>query len=147
MALSRIVQATFYARHDTGTPARVTISALACNIALKVVFVWGLHMGIAGVALGTALGSWINVGVLTWIGRKRELLALDAGFYRALLPVLIAAVAAGVGAYLGAHALRHDTMRFQGEINLLLATVLGGIGYGAVLLAFRRSLPLGRFAL
>jgi len=145
-ALSRIVQATFYARHDTATPARVTIAALACNIALKVVFVWGLHLGIAGVALGTAFGAWINVGVLTWIGRKRTLLALDNAFHRALLPVLIATVAAGGGAYLGAIALHRAAVPFHDEINLLLAMAVGGIAYGTIVLLFRKRLPLGRFA-
>lgn len=145
-ALSRIVQATFYARHDTATPARVTIAALICNIALKVVFVWGLNLGIAGVALGTALGAWINVGVLTWIGRRRALLAMDDAFHRALLPVLIAAAAAAAGAYLGAVALHHVNVPFRDEMNLLLAMILGGGAYGAAVLVFRRSLPLGRLA-
>ena len=62
MALVRIVASTFYARHDTMTPARATVTAIVANIALKVLFVWGLHLGVAGVALGTALGAWINVG-------------------------------------------------------------------------------------
>src|SRR6185503_8355697 len=100
-ALTRIVQATFYARHDTATPARVTITALLCNIALKVLFVWGFGLGIAGVALGTSLGAWINVAILTWLGNRRSLLSLDSSFYRALLPVLVAAVMAAAGAWLG----------------------------------------------
>ena len=62
MALVRIVASTFYARHDTLTPARATVTAIVSNIVLKVIFVWGLHLGVAGVALGTALGAWINVG-------------------------------------------------------------------------------------
>src|SRR5207253_9078272 len=41
MALIRIVAPTFYARHDTVTPMRATVIAMACNIALKFVFVWG----------------------------------------------------------------------------------------------------------
>jgi len=145
-ALSRIVQATFYARHDTATPARVTIASLLCNIALKVVFVWGLDLGIAGVALGTALGAWINVGVLTWIGRSRSLLTMDDAFRRSLLPVLLAAIAAACGAYIGSFALQHVHVPFRSEINLLMAMVLGGAAYGAVVLAFRRALPLGRLA-
>jgi hypothetical protein len=35
---------------------------------------------------------------------------------------------------------------FRDEMNLLLAIVLGGLAYGAAVLAFRRSLPLGRLA-
>src|SRR4051812_9982329 len=42
MALVRIVASIFYARHDTATPMRATVIAMTCNIALKVVFVWGL---------------------------------------------------------------------------------------------------------
>src|SRR5690242_11674163 len=47
-ALVRIVASTFYARHDTVTPMHATVTAMACNIALKVVLVWGFDLGIAG---------------------------------------------------------------------------------------------------
>lgn len=146
-ALSRIVQATFYARHETATPARVTIVALICNILLKVVFVWGFHLGIAGVALGTSLGAWLNVGVLTIIGRKRALLSMDDNFRRAVIPAIAAAVAAGAGGWAGVllgHAI--NVPRFHDEMMLALAVVFGGAAYGAAVLAFRRSLPLGRLA-
>ena len=102
MALVRIVASTFYARHDTMTPARATVTAIVCNIVLKIVFVWGLHLGVAGVALGTALGAWINVAILTWSGRSRALLAIETTFVRALPPALLAALADGAGAWLGA---------------------------------------------
>jgi putative peptidoglycan lipid II flippase len=71
MALVRIVASTFYARHDTMTPARVTVTAIAVNIALKIVFVWGFHLGIAGIALGTALapGS-MSARFSSWRARK-----------------------------------------------------------------------------
>ena len=106
MALLRIVQSTFYARHDTLTPVRATITAIVSNILLKIVFVWGFHLGVAGVALGTALGAWINVGILTWLGRSRALLAIESVFVNALPPVLIAAIAAGAGAWIGVCASR-----------------------------------------
>ena len=81
MAMVRIVASTFYARHDTMTPVRATVIAIVSNILLKVVFVWGLHLGVAGVALGTALGAWINVGILPGFpGRSRALLALETAF-------------------------------------------------------------------
>jgi putative peptidoglycan lipid II flippase len=145
-ALTRIVQATFYARHNTATPARVTVTALACNIALKVIFVWGFGLGIAGVALGTSLGAWINVAILSWLGRKRLLLSMDERFHRALLPVLLAAAAAAAGAWLGVMLMGEVHTSLHDALALGLATVLGCIGYAAVVLLFRRSLPLGRFA-
>ncbi len=147
MALIRIVASTFYARHDTLTPARATVTALVSNIALKVLFVWGLHWGVAGIALGTALGAWINVGLLTWLGRSRALLAIEKQFLRALPPALIAALACGGGAWLGARlgeALANG--RHTDIVALVCAMALGGLGFVATVLMLRNRLPLGRLA-
>jgi putative peptidoglycan lipid II flippase len=142
MALIRIVAPTFYARHDTVTPMRATMTAMACNIALKFVFVWGLGLGVAGIALGSAIGAWINVAVLTWTGYSRKLLAIEKLFLRALPAALLAAIATGVGAWLGAKLLQG-----QGDIPALAAAIAcAGAGYVAVLLLLRGTLPLGRAA-
>jgi len=141
-ALVRIVASTFYARHDTATPVRATVIAMACNIALKVVFVWGFGLGVAGIALGTAIGAWINVGLLTWFGRSRDLLAIERIFIRALPAALLAALVTGAGAWAGAQLLRD-----HGDVAALIAAMAcAGLGYGAVLLLFRGRLPLGRTA-
>jgi putative peptidoglycan lipid II flippase len=147
MALIRIIASTFYARHDTITPARATVTALVSNIALKVLFVWGLHWGVAGIALGTALGAWVNVGLLTWLGRSRALLAIETQFVRALPPALAAALACGIGAWAGARmgeTLAHG--RHADIAGLVCAMALGGLGYGAVVLLLRGRLPLGRLS-
>jgi putative peptidoglycan lipid II flippase len=148
-ALVRIVASTFYARHDTMTPARATFVSIAVNIALKVLFVWGLGWGIAGIALGTSFGAWMNVAQLVFAGRRRDLLTIDTGLRRALLPIVLAAAVAGGGAYL--------TVMFGGQVlpplgswrdAVLLAGagVIGTLGYGAIVFLFRRSLPLGRLS-
>jgi putative peptidoglycan lipid II flippase len=140
MAMLRIVQATFYARHDTLTPVRSTVVALLSNILLKFVFVWGLNLGVAGLALGTAAGAWINVATLTWTGHSRALLAIERQFLRALPAALLAALACGGGAWLGA-----GLLKTHGDIvSLAAAMVCAGLGYGAVLLILRSRLPLGR---
>jgi putative peptidoglycan lipid II flippase len=142
MALVRIVASTFYARHDTATPVRATLTAMVCNIALKILFVWGLGFGVAGIALGTALGAWINVGLLTWLGRSRDLLSVERQFLRALPAALLAALATGAGAWLGA-----SLLKAHGDVIALAgAVVCAGLGYGAILLLFRGHLPLGRLA-
>jgi putative peptidoglycan lipid II flippase len=140
MALIRILGPTFYARHDTATPMRATLIAMTCNIALKFVFVWGLGLGVAGIALGTAFGAWINVGVLTWYGRSRALLAIERIFVRALPVALLAALACGAGAWIGV-----DLAGRYGDIAALAAAILvAGLFYGAVLAVFRKALPLRR---
>jgi putative peptidoglycan lipid II flippase len=138
MSLVRILASTFYARHDTMTPVRATLAAMASNIALKIFFVWGLQLGVAGLALGTALGAWINVGLLTWLGRNRDLLAIEAQFLRALPAALLAALATGAGAWAGA-----GLLQAHGDVAALAAAIVcAGLGYGTVLLLFRGRLPL-----
>ena len=147
MALVRIVASTFYARHDTLTPARATVIALVSNITLKVLFVWGLHWGVAGIALGTAVGAWVNVALLTWTGRSRALLAIEKQFLRALGPALVAALACGAGAWLGA-GLGQMAMpgHYRDVAGLAAAMACAALGYGGAVLVFRARLPLGRFA-
>lgn len=147
MALVRIVASTFYTRGDTVTPMRATLIALGSNIALKFLLVWHFEMGVAGLALGTALGAWVNVGLLTWFGRSRALLAIETLFVRALPPALLAALAAGAGAWLGARL--GETLlpgAYADEAGLLVALIVAGLGYGVTIVLFRRRLPLGRFS-
>ena len=142
--LVRVLAATFFARHDTATPVRGTLLAVAVNIGMKFAFVWGLHLGAVGVALGTSLGSWANVMVLFWLGWRRGLLKVDSHLTRVLPAILLAAAVTGVAA-LGA-VLAAEAAHLGKEIVLAAAVIAGGFGYGAVVLAFRRVLPLGRLA-
>ena len=146
MALVRIVQSTFYARHDTMTPARATVTAIVGNIALKVMFVWGLHLGVAGMALGTALGAWINVGAADLAGPQPRAAGDRAAFScSALPPALLAALAGGAGAWIGAGWRRllpgamAISRRWRRAMLLRAASAMA-----RVVLLFRRRLPLGR---
>jgi len=145
--LVRVIAATFYSRHDTATPVRATLLAVAVNIGFKFALVWGFHLGAFGIALGTSLGSWANVSLLVFLAHRRGLLKLDDTFLRALVPSLLAAAATGGFALLGASlapvAVPHAGM-FQREAALGLAVIFGLVAYGAVGLAFRRRLPLMR---
>jgi putative peptidoglycan lipid II flippase len=144
-ALTRIVQSTFYARHDTMTPARVTVTAIAVNIALKIVLVWGLHLGIAGIALGTSFAAWVNVALLVILGRRRDLLRIDADFWRALAPAAVAGAgvgAAALAAVVWGGRLVHVAGSWRAVVLLGLAGVAGAAVYGAVVFICRRALPL-----
>jgi putative peptidoglycan lipid II flippase len=145
MALVRIFASTFYARHDTMTPARVTVTAIVVNVALKFILVWGFGLGIAGIALGTSVGAWVNVASLVVLGWRRNVLRLGDEFWRSLAPVVIAALATGGAAY-AAVALSHVvTHSSRPLIQLIFAMVAGGLSYVLIVLVFRTRLPLGRF--
>jgi len=142
--LVRVLAATFYARHDTATPVRGTLLAVAVNIAMKFVLVWGVHLGAVGVALGTSLGTWTNVIILFWLGWRRGLLHIDVHLTRALPAILLAAVATGAAALAG--VVLGEQAHLGKELLLACAVVAGGLAYGAVTLAFRTRLPLGKLA-
>src|SRR5262249_28527565 len=148
-ALVRIMASTFYARHDTMTPAFVTAAAIAVNVLLKIVFVWVLHLGIAGIALGTSLAAWVNVGALAFLGYTRDLLHVDSGLRRAFVPTILVAAAAGAGAFAGVRLggeFATQVGRYADTLELALAMLLGLSTYAIVTLALRSRLPLARLA-
>src|SRR5690349_17331553 len=57
--LIRSAVATFYARKDTATPVKASLTGLAANVVLKVLLMGSLAQ--VGLALATAVGAWINL--------------------------------------------------------------------------------------
>jgi putative peptidoglycan lipid II flippase len=148
MALVRVFGPSFYARHDTKTPARITVAAVIVNIAVKFALVQGLGMGIAGLALGTSIGAWVNVGLLVFIARKRDHLRLSHDFWGALVPIVLAAAGTAAAAYAAVHigGAMLQLHLFMQQVLLAMAIVASGVVYGTIVLIFRKRLPLGRLA-
>ncbi len=78
--------APFFARGDTATPVKASLTAVAINIGFKIVLMGPLAQ--VGLALATAIGAWVNLGLIIWfaaragiLGRRcaAEALARDAG--------------------------------------------------------------------
>ncbi len=97
-------------------------------------------------ALGTSFGAWINLGVLAYLARRRAVLVATPELKRGILPVLAAAVAAGVGFFAG-DALGQNFLGPAGGFRELIAFAHRG-RFGCCRLrdrgvSFRRSLPLG----
>ncbi len=59
-----LVTRAFFALGDYRTPVRVSMAMLVLNVVLNLAFVVGLGMDTGGLALATALVSWLNVLVL-----------------------------------------------------------------------------------
>ena len=149
MALVRIFASTFYARHDTATPARVTLRRDRRRTSrIKFVLVWGFHLGIAGIALGTSFGAWVNVVLLVWLGSRGvrcwPSMTLSGApsrrsFWRRLL--------SGSAPISARTRWATSTSQVCGTTSrrCTLAGVFAGVAYVGVVLACRRSLPLGRF--
>ncbi len=68
-AVSKILTGAFYALHDTWTPVRSAMLAVAINIALSVALMWPLKLG--GLALAAAISNSLNAGQLLWRMQRR----------------------------------------------------------------------------
>ncbi len=142
--LVRCVVPSFYARGDTATPVRATMLSVAANIAVKVLLVWGAHIGVVGLALGTSIGAWVNLGILAWLARRRAVLVVTPELKRAIVPVLAAAGAAAVGFIIGqllGHAVALPGRALTDVVAFVIAGMLGAGLYVAVVIGFRHSLP------
>ena len=60
--LVKVLVPSFYARSDTRTPVYAAFAALAVFIAFNLAFLE--RFGVAGVAAASALGAWLNAGIL-----------------------------------------------------------------------------------
>jgi len=89
--LIKVLVPGFYARADTRTPVRIALAAMGVNLALNLILVWPLaHVGLA---LSTAVSSWVNAGLLFWVLRRRGQLSLDARLKRSAARLLLATFA------------------------------------------------------
>jgi putative peptidoglycan lipid II flippase len=65
----KILVPTFYALNDTKTPVRISICSVAAKIAANFLLI--VPLGFLGLALATAVASWLNFILLAWICSKR----------------------------------------------------------------------------
>jgi putative peptidoglycan lipid II flippase len=135
VVLIRSAVASFYARADTVTPVVAALAAVAVNVALKLVLMG--PYGVVGLALATALGAWVNFGLLFALAYRRDWTAPSAALAKALAAVVAASIVlalytglaqppiAGAAASLGA---------WRDEIALAALALGGALLYGGALL-------------
>jgi putative peptidoglycan lipid II flippase len=93
--LVKVLAPAFYARQDTRTPVTIAVRAMVSNMVMNVLFVVpmvvleipGAH---AGLALATALASYINAGLLYLRLRADGVYHPDRGWPRLLMQILAA---------------------------------------------------------
>ena len=122
---------------------RATILSVAANIALKFLLVWGLDFGVVGIALGTSLAAWVNLGLLALMARQAQASGDDDANSNAR------SVHRGRGSRRGRRFLRRARISasaqargFHDEIAFAIAALLGAAAYATVVIALRRNLPL-----
>lgn len=128
----------FHALQDTATPMRIAVVSVAAGVAASVgLTLWMRGAGYgalaaAGLALGSAIGSWLNLLLLWALLRRRigplfELPALRGVLRLGIASAVAAALAIGTRTALEN---RLAGLGFAGDLALLLAVLAaGGAGY------------------
>lgn len=130
--LIKVFTPGFFARHDTATPVKVAAGALVANVVLCLALMGPLkHVGIA---LASALSSWLNAGVLAYILHRRGHFALDARIRRRAPRLLAASAALGGLLIAGQHGLAGYLAGPLLERAAALAALVGGglLAFGAM---------------
>lgn len=115
----RSIVASFHARGDTRTPLYASLSAIALNLALKLVF-WE-SWGPAGLAFATAIGAIANFAILYALAWRQGKTAPDGDLALQLSLVIVAAIWLGV-------ALIYADLAAAGLHPILRLAIDGGVG-------------------
>jgi len=105
--LVKVLAPAFFSRQDTRTPVKIAIRAMISNMVMNVLFVVPLVLlevpgAHAGLALATALASYINAGLLYRQLRREGVFQPDAGWPRLLLQMTFAISVMAVVVWWGA---------------------------------------------
>src|ERR1700761_6365455 len=137
----RSAVSAFYARKDTATPVKASLTGLTVNVLLK--FALMAPLAQIGLALATAVGAWINLLLVLFFSVRAGYLEFDRGFVKSLLKfaacglILSAslwATAKFAAAWLAALPV------FRDETILLVLIAVGAIVYGvSIFLLFGKT--------
>ncbi len=140
VVLIRSAVASFQSQGDTTTPMVVSLLAVAVNVGLKILLF--KPMGAAGLALATAVGAWINFGLLSILALRRGAMQLDGMFWKIVASVAVASVLLAFIALFGQSAAA-SLASFVSGGNVVELCILGGAGgaaYGIATLAGLRAM-------
>jgi putative peptidoglycan lipid II flippase len=139
--LLRPIVAAFHGRGDTKTPVIASLTAVSVNVALKFMLMGSLAQ--VGLALATAVGAWVNVGLLVFFGLRQKIMGTDAALSRAAAKLAIAGAAMAIALVFAkpvAVRIGAATPGLGDEVALLIVAAVGAVVYlGLVLAMFGRG--------
>src|SRR5450755_1655345 len=137
---ARSAVATFYARKDTATPVKASLTGLTANVLLKILLMGSLAQ--VGLALATAVGAWINLLLVVGFAVRAGYLDLDRALMQSLAKFVVCGAVLSAALWVAAKfaAIRFAQMNtLRDETTLVLLIAVGAFVYGfAILLLFGR---------
>jgi putative peptidoglycan lipid II flippase len=134
--LIRSAVASFQARKDTATPAKAALIGVGFNLAAKIALAGTLAQ--AGLALATALGAWVNLLIVLWLGARAKYMTFDRPMQLVLLKFTLAGLLLAAALWLtvkfAAPALLGGVRLGREELTLALLVIAGAAAYTAAIL-------------
>jgi putative peptidoglycan lipid II flippase len=133
--LIRSAVSTFYARKDTATPVKASLTGLAANVVLKLLLMGSLAQ--VGLALATAVGAWINLLLVLGFAIAKGYLEFDRAFKSALLKfaatgIILACVLWLTASFASAQLANLGGLRDEAVLAILI--VVGALVYAGAIL-------------
>jgi putative peptidoglycan lipid II flippase len=126
----QLLTRTFYAMHDTRTPALVNCGAAVVNLVAAIVFTFGLGWGVPGLALGHATSYIVGSAVLFWLVHGRLHGADEMRIASTIGRTLVATAATAATAFVVAAGL--DTILDVSRPSLRLIQVAASVAAGVL---------------
>ncbi len=101
MILVKILAPGFYAKQDIKTPVKIGVATLIATQLMNLLFVFGLELHHAGLALAIGLGACFNSAILFRYLRKRGIYRPEPGWALFYAKVGIALLALGLALWFG----------------------------------------------
>lgn len=133
----KILAPGFYARQDIKTPVKIALVTLIATQAMNALFVFGLDMAHAGLALSIGLAACMNSVILFYFLRKRGIYQPAPGWGWFFAKICIALLALGLVLWFGMGS-EQQWLAARGwsrVVHLAWLVVLGVVVYFAVLAA------------
>ena len=142
IVLIRPSVASFYARNDTTTPLIASFSGIGVNVLLKLALF--RTEGAPGLAFATAIGAWVNLGLLVLLAHRRAWMDFDGNLGRGAAAMIVAAIPLALLFWLGtAYAqvfTRPLPTMWQAPASLVSLGVAGALLYFGILAIGLKSL-------
>jgi putative peptidoglycan lipid II flippase len=112
--LQQLLTRAFYSLKDSKWPARTAVAAVFVNVVLNLVLIWPL--GVGGLALATAVCSYLQVGILLVVLSRQFRFSVPRQTVLLLLKTLTAAVVMGGAGFVCMRLLSGMTSNKMGDL-------------------------------
>ena len=131
LILVKVLAPAFYSRQNVKTPVKIAILTLSSTQLMNLIFVFGLDLKHAGLALSIGLGACMNAALLFYFLRKNGVYRPQAGWMLFMSKLAIAVIAMAVALHFaaGSDAIWLGYKLLPKMMHLLGLLVLGSTVY------------------